>query len=245
MRFLTTTCLLLATTGCVSKKKYTALEDQLSMRDAELADARSSLGEMGKDKAEMERALKEMRARNLMAQGRIEEYRKLARALQAMTDAGKLEVKVVDGRMVVGLRTDVLFPSGSAKLSDEGKATIAELGSALATLDVKGFQVEGHTDTVPIKTKQYPSNWELASARAVSVVNVLQENGVPPEKLSAASFSQYKPTAMNSTDDGKAQNRRIEVVLLPDMSLLPGYQELNQLAGGGIADKEPAPPAEP
>ena len=82
---------------------------------------------------------------------------------------------------------------------------------------------------MPIHTEQFPSNWELASARALNVVRTLQEGGVPVGRLSAASFAENRPVDTNKTKEGKAANRRIEIVVVPDLSLLPGYEELEKL----------------
>ena len=132
--------------------------------------------------------------------------------------------------MVVSLGSDVLFPSGSAKLSAQGILTIKDVTAQLASIPNKSYQVEGHTDDVPISTAMFPSNWELASARALSVVKTMVEAGMPRERVSAASFGQFHPVADNKTPEGKSANRRIEIVIVPDLSSLPGYEELQKLS---------------
>jgi chemotaxis protein MotB len=132
--------------------------------------------------------------------------------------------------MVVQIGTDILFPSGSAELSKEGQAALPRVGAVLAQLKDNEYQVEGHTDNVPIKTSKYPSNWELAAARAITVVKTLNAAGVPSNQVSAASYAEYKPAATNETPEGKQANRRIEIVVVPDLSKLPGFEELNALA---------------
>ena len=89
--------------------------------------------------------------------------------------------------------------------------------------------MEGHTDNVPIRTEQFPSNWELASARALTVLKTMVDAGLPAARVSAASFGDSKPTAGNDTTDGKALNRRIEIVVVPDLSSLPGFDELQKV----------------
>lgn len=181
---------------------------------------------------EMQAALRELDARRAAAESRIGEYRQLLARFKSLIDAGKLRVKIVDGRMVVELATDILFGSGSADLSPAGKTAIVEVAQVLASIPDRKFQVEGHTDNVPIKTAQYPSNWELAAARALTVVKTLVEGGLPADRVSAASFGDQKPVAPNETPEGKAANRRIEIVVVPDLSSLPGFEELNKAAGG-------------
>jgi chemotaxis protein MotB len=177
---------------------------------------------------EMQRAMQELAARKAEADKRIAEFKSLAERFKKLIDAGKLRVKTVDGRMVVELATDILFDSGSASLSKGGKAAIIEVATVLKDIPDRSFQIEGHTDDVPMKGGAYASNWELASARAINVVKALVEGQMAPERLSAASFSQFKPAKANDTKEGKAANRRIEIVLVPDLSSLPGFDELQK-----------------
>jgi chemotaxis protein MotB len=138
-------------------------------------------------------------------------------------------VKIIDGRMVVALASDVLFTSGSAKLSEAGKTAIGEVSKLLADIPGRKFQVEGHTDNVPMKSAQYPTNWELAAARALSVVKTMVDAGMPVDRISAASFGENKPAKPNDSPEGKAANRRIEIVVVPDLSTLPGFDELKKV----------------
>lgn len=178
---------------------------------------------------EMKTALADLESRKAAAEKRVAEYQSLLDRFKKLIDAGKLSVKIVDGRMVVALATDVLFSSGSAELSPEGAAAITEVSQVLVTIPDRGFQVEGHTDNVPIKTDKYPSNWELASARALTVVRTMIAAGMPPNRVSAAAYGEFKPTAPNETPDGRKANRRIEIVVVPDLSSLPGFDELNKV----------------
>lgn len=179
---------------------------------------------------EMKTALADLSKRKAEADARLAEFRKLLDRFKGLIDAGKLQVKIVDGRMVVALASDVLFASGSAKLSDDGKAAIGEVAKVLAEIPDRKYQVEGHTDNVPMKTAHYPSNWELAAARALTVVKTMVEAGVPAARISAASFGEYKPAKANETPEGKAANRRIEIVVVPDLSSLPGFDELKRVS---------------
>jgi len=134
--------------------------------------------------------------------------------------------------MVLALPSDVLFESGSAKLNDVGKDTVRSVASVLVFMSNKRFQIEGHTDNVPISTTRFPSNWELAAARALVVVKSMVDGGMQHSALSAASYGEFHPAATNDTDQGRAENRRIEIVLLPDLSSLPGSEELQQAVAG-------------
>jgi chemotaxis protein MotB len=179
---------------------------------------------------EIKAALAELAERKAQADERVAAYRDMLARFKTLIDAGRLKVKIVNGRMVVELATDVLFASGKSDLSDGGRNALAEVGAVLKDIPERSFQVEGHTDNDPIKTAQFPSNWELGSARAVTVVRALIEAGVSPERVSAASFSEFHPVAGNDNAEGKAANRRIEIVVVPDLSQLPGFDELNALS---------------
>lgn len=182
-------------------------------------------------KLEQENARLKQRVERLddLAEQSLKAYRELAADLKPLIDRGILKVEVVDGRVTLGMASDVLFASGSAELSAKGKDTIAEIVTILKNKSKdRDFQIEGHTDNQPISTAQYPSNWHLGAARAVAVTEFMVSRGFPEDQLSAASFGDNAPVATNGTDAGRAQNRRIEIVVLPDLSDLPGYKKLMQ-----------------
>lgn len=237
---------LLLTAGCGHwKKQFAELQPQYDAEKAHAAELEAQLSASKENAArmagkaaeleasveEMERGIAELRAREAKAAQEVAAYKDLLARFKELIDAGTLRVKIVDGRMVVELATDILFGSGSAELSAPGKTALTQVASVLGAIPDRSFQVEGHTDSVAIKTKQYPSNWELAAARAITVVQALNAGGLPPERVSAASFAFYKPAASNDTPEGKAANRRIEIVVLPDLSGLPAFDELEELAG--------------
>jgi len=177
---------------------------------------------------EMKAALAELDKRKAEADRRLAESKKLLTQLRSMIDAGKLKVKIVEGRMVLALATDVLFASGSADLSPGGLATINEVTGVLLTIPERKFQVEGHTDNVPIHNSRFPSNWQLGAGRAITIVNTMVAAGMSPNRLSAASYGEFRPVAPNDSDLGKSSNRRIEIVVVPDLSMLPGFDELKK-----------------
>lgn len=207
------------------EERIAALEKEQALILKDRTRLESSVGEM-------QQALAELSKRKAEADARIAEYRGLLARFQSLIDAGKLKVKIVEGRMVVELASDVLFAPGSANLSKEGRAAIAEVAQLLATIPDRKFQVEGHTDNVPINTAVYPSNWELGAARATTVVKTMVDAGMPASRISAASFGESRPAQPNDTAEGRAANRRIEIVVVPDLSSLPGFEELNRAAQG-------------
>jgi chemotaxis protein MotB len=213
-----------------------ATEQKLAATQAELKKTSDDLATTIKDRAglkssveDMKSALDELSRRKAESDKRIAEYKNLLSRFQSLIDSGKLKVKIVDGRMVVALAADILFASGSAALSKEGKASVDEVAAVLSSIPDRKFQVEGHTDNVPIKTAQFPSNWELAAARSLTVLKSMVDAGLPADRVSAASFGESKPAVPNTTPEQKAANRRIEIVVVPDLSTLPGFDELQKV----------------
>lgn len=228
-----------------ARKQIATLEEQLAearrqleQLEAQRAELEGSLAQSLKDKTKlkatvsnMTAALAAQSARNILAEKRVAEFKKMLERFKPLIDAGRLNVRIVDGRMVLQLPSDVLFATGKSVLSPEGEATVMEVGRILALMPDRDFQVEGHTDNVPIRTKRFKNNWELASARALTVVEVMIETGVAPGQISAAGYADTRPAASNSSDDGRSKNRRIEIAVIPDLSKLPGFDELNKMAG--------------
>jgi chemotaxis protein MotB len=220
----------------------TGARGTIATKDEELRRAEGERGKLEADLAatvkdrsalkasveEMQTALAETNKRKAEAEKRLAESRALLGKLRARIDSGKLKVKLVEGRMVLALASDVLFASGSADLSPEGLATINEVSSVLLTIADRKFQIEGHTDNVPIKTARFPSNWFLGSARAITIVNTMVAAGLNPSRLSGASFGEFRPVATNDNEQGRMSNRRIEIVIVPDLSMLPGFDELKK-----------------
>jgi chemotaxis protein MotB len=117
------------------------------------------------------------------------------------------------GLVIKVLTDDLLFASGSATLDAQGDPLLSEIAVLLNVDEVHPVGVYGNTDDVPIQTGQFPSNWELSAARASTVVRFLAANGVAPDRLSATGYADMRPVASNETPGGRAQNRRVEVVL--------------------------------
>ncbi len=211
--------------------KSEALDKEAAALREEVSRLMSEKGELTTSVKDMSQALAELAARKKAADARIAEYKNLLTRFQALVDAGKLKVKVVGGRLVVELATDILFASGKATLSPAGKSALMEVAAILATMPDKRFQIEGHTDNVPIKTSQFPSNWELSSARSITVVKTLIEGGMSQGQVSAAAFGDSRPLVPNDSPAAKETNRRIEIVMVPDLSTLPGFEELSTIQG--------------
>jgi chemotaxis protein MotB len=137
----------------------------------------------------------------------------VARAMDQLVRKDMVTVRRSDFWIEVEMRTDILFPSGSARLADNAVDIIERLGGVLAPFP-NPIRVEGHTDNKPIKTAVFYSNWELSAARAGSVVRVLSTHGVSPERLAVIGYGEQRPLTTNDTADGRNANRRVVVVIL-------------------------------
>jgi chemotaxis protein MotB len=171
--------------------------------------------------------LEELRKQREAAEQRLLTFKKLIEKFQTMIDAGQLKVVVRNGRMLLSLPDAVLFDSGRTDLKPGGAAALARVAEVLGAMNDRSFLVAGHTDDVPIHTARFPSNWELSTARAVEVVNYLVSKGMKPQALGAAGYSQFDPVEQNDTPEHKARNRRIEIVLQPNLAELPSLEGLS------------------
>jgi chemotaxis protein MotB len=133
-------------------------------------------------------------------------------AMHPLIIQGLVDVEVGDGKVTIAIRSDILFPLGSATPSPEAQNVARLLGQVLRAFPVD-IRVEGHTDNVPVVSGRYRSNWELSAARAASVVHLLIDGGVQPGRLYAVAYGEYHPVAPNDTVDGRNANRRVVLVV--------------------------------
>ncbi|HNS97676.1 MAG TPA: OmpA family protein [Polyangiaceae bacterium] len=164
--------------------------------------------------------LEELRRAQAAAERRAQQMKQLIERFRKMADAGQLQVDIRKGRMVLQLPNDVLFDSGRAAVKPGGKLTLQEVASILRTIPNRQFQVAGHTDNEPIRSSNYPSNWYLSASRAIKVVEILVEDGVAAHTLSACGYGEFDPLHPNDSEENKAKNRRIEIVIQPNVDEL-------------------------
>ena len=139
--------------------------------------------------------------------------------------------------LVISLTGEILYEQGRAEIREQGREVLAMISDILKDIP-NDIMIEGHTDNVPIRTNEFPSNWELSTARAVNVIKFLiEERNVDPARLSAAGYSEYRPVADNSTAAGRAENRRVEVVVLNSQYTLNNGSENNTEAANNAADE--------
>lgn len=138
-------------------------------------------------------------------------------ALQAKVDAllesqSNLKSRINDEGVYLDLASEILFPIGRAALNDSGRALVQQAADVLKRTD-NVVMIEGHTDSIPIATRQFPSNWELSAARATAVLRQLQEEGISKNRMRAVAFADTQPLFLNNTPQGRAENRRVSILL--------------------------------
>jgi chemotaxis protein MotB len=135
--------------------------------------------------------------------------------------ADELSVYIKDGNVYVSLEEKLLFKSGSDKVNPQGKEALKTLAKVINSTKDITVDIEGHTDNVPIKTALFEDNWDLSTARATSIVRILTKDyGFDPERITASGKSQFHPVKANDSAEGRAGNRRTEVILSPDLNEL-------------------------
>jgi chemotaxis protein MotB len=189
------------------------LREKLAVSQAEAKRTKSDLAQALARAEELERQ-KEAELEKLKGT-----YDELVQSLKGEIEAGEIQIRRMKDRLSVNLESKVLFDSGRADLKGSGIEVLRKVGDQLAKIEGKRIQIEGHTDDDPIGGSLkniYPTNWELSTSRALAVVHFLQDEvGIGAERLSGAGYGEYQPAATNETLEGKAVNRRIEIVLLP------------------------------
>jgi chemotaxis protein MotB len=222
------------------EKQKTSLEQQIADLKKEKAELQSvidalkgQMGKLGSDKADllermakMKATLEDLERAKAAADKRNKAFRDLLAKFKQMVDAGKLQVEVRNGLMLVKLPDNILFDPGKTDLKKEGQDAIVQVTGILNGIEGRKFQVAGHTDNRPIgKNSKFKSNWELSSARALQVLDLMVNSGMDPRRLSAAGYADVLPIGSNDTDDGRRQNRRIEIVLVPNIEDLPSIDD--------------------
>jgi len=168
-------------------------------------------------------------------------YDELVGDLEAEVSAGQIEIERLREGLRLNVSDEVLFASGSAELDDTGRKVLVKVAGQLASLE-DFIEVRGHTDDRRIRgalAKRYPTNWELAAARSARVVRLLEERGVPGDRLAVVSLGPNDPIAPNDSSQGRARNRRIEIRLIPSR----GPAARSEAAASSPASAGPADPA--
>jgi len=234
---------------------------EASAATTQLVDANAKLGEERTSRAEAAQRLELLEAEkadllalknelSLQVQSKEEEIAKLQGTYQELEQKMQEEIKKGDirlsqsgGRIKVDLVDKILFDVGDSAVTARGSGVLSRVGAILANVQDKKIQVSGHTDDSPISDKlkeKYPTNWDLAAARAINVVRFLEEKAkVPGRSLVVAAYGPWEPISTNRNQSGRARNRRIEIVLTPALAPVPTDAEKAAAAAGA----KPAAPA--
>ena len=197
----------------------TTLRADRTVKDAELSTAKVDLE---RARAELEKSgseAKQLRDEVQRSAESKELHEPILTKLRADLKGSGVEITSQGGRITLTMLDTILFKTGEADLTPAGEAVLRKLEGALTAAKEKTIEVNGHTDNVPITTELkllYPTNWELSAARAINVVKFLQDKlKIAPDRLMPVGYGPHRPVASNATAKGRAQNRRIEITLLP------------------------------
>ena len=208
---------------------HAAANQQIDELKKQLTERGVSLDSMSASLAEQKKALEEYARRAEQLDQIRKRFEVLQTKLKKLTTLG-LKVEVRNNRMLIQLPGDILFDSGKDKLRDEGEKILLQVAEVIrsdADLNKRRFQVAGHTDSKPLVGGQFKDNWGLSTMRARSVVLLLTtKGGLNPPNWSAAGYADTDPVAANESEDGRAKNRRVELVVQPDVSEMLNLQTL-------------------
>lgn len=208
--------------------------------------------------SELEKKNADLTAKNGELQAKADELARLAAArkalhddlqaaLLALIDAGQLSISIRNGMVTLSMPSGVLFDSGRATVKKDAKQMLVQVAGAIKSVERK-FLIAGHTDNVSVKekkAKKFRDNWELASARAYSVYSIISSAGVPRANLAVAGFGDADPVGDNGSDEGKAANRRVEIIVMPNMAAIMPMMESAQMDEAPAEDGADEAPAEP
>jgi chemotaxis protein MotB len=185
-----------------------------------LAETQASLERVNAALAAVSNRLDEAQARIVELTEETKEAEKTQQSIEdemrKALESKDVTISELKGKLTVNILDQILFDSGEAELKSEGQKILEKIASVVAQHTNRQVHVIGHTDDVPIRRK-YGSNWELSSARALAAVRFLQEHaGINPRQLGAVGYGEFHPVAPNTSSEGRAKNRRIEVVILPE-----------------------------
>jgi chemotaxis protein MotB len=226
------------------KQQVAALDTQVVGSESKLRQAESQASSAQANLTATQEELATLRKQRAETEARLAAFKDLGEKFKKMIDSGKIEVKIRNGMPVMTLPAEVLFPSGSASLSRQGELAVMEVGVTLKQMPKRRFMVVGHTDSQPVKGSTFKDNWELSTARAVTVTKFLVSAGLNPKMMLAAGHGEHDPVASNKNKEGRDKNRRIDILLMPDLAEMPSLPgDETAPAGGAGAAPSPGTPS--
>ena len=209
-------------------KQKQAYSDLLNSSLSEAEKLHLALKNKNNDLEEKENLLKDRENRLIEMQALINRQDSITKALNNLVknallgfNSDELSIETKNGKVYVSLSDKLLFKSGSSSVENKGQEALGKLAQALEKNNEIDILIEGHTDNIPIKTALYKDNWDLSTARATSIVRILTENyRLDARKVTAAGKSEFFPKASNDIAEGRAKNRRTEIILSPKLEEL-------------------------
>jgi chemotaxis protein MotB len=202
----------------ILEAKSDSLSEVIAGQRQELADQEADLRELNLQNNELRTEVEELlREKEQEVQEMSSTYEELLNKMESEIEKGQVTISELKGKLTVNMVDAILFDSGKAEVKEAGMAVLQKVIDILKDVTDKAIRIEGHTDNVPISealAQKYPTNWELSARRAVNVTRFLQEQGLDPENLGAVAYGKYQPIADNDTVEGRALNRRIEIILV-------------------------------
>ena len=234
------------------KTQFESVEKELSHLRAEFDQKQAEAGALTDEIAESKKLIDDLRKEKEKA---AQAQKTLEAEMRSALQSKDVTISELQGKLTVNILDRVLFDSGEAELKPEGHKVLEQVAGVLVQYPKRQIHVIGHTDDVPIRVSarsRFASNWELSTARATAAVRFLQEQaGVDPRRLGAVGYSEFHPVADNTTAEGRAKNRRIAIVVLPEeLAAVDGPAPTGAPAAApetpkAEAPKPAAPPAEP
>ncbi|HUH04774.1 MAG TPA: OmpA family protein [Kofleriaceae bacterium] len=209
------------------------VKQQLTSCGEELSGEKETVTEQTARASALEVQLSTCEVQQSDASKQLAEFEEFTAKFRKMIDTGKLDVEFRRGQMIVKLPAAILFASGKADLSDDGRAALADVAAIFEKMPKRRFTIAGHTDSARVTNDSFTDNWDLSAARAVAVTRELVRKRVPAHNLVAAGYSKYDPIATNSSARGRERNRRIEIILEPVLREveLPTAKKPNRKSG--------------
>ncbi|ABB32772.1 OmpA/MotB domain protein [Geobacter metallireducens RCH3] len=205
--------------GADNKELEQVLRAKTDTLSQSVADLRQKVTDLETENTRLKAEIAETRkAREEKVREVSKTYEDLLDRMKGEIAQGQVTISELKGKLTVNMVDAILFDSGKAEVKQGGMEVLAKVVDILKGVQDKMIRIEGHTDNVQIVgnlTKRFPTNWELSAARAINVARYLQGQGIDPTVLVAVANGEYRPVASNDTEEGRAKNRRIEIVLVP------------------------------
>ncbi|HPL63775.1 MAG: OmpA family protein [Syntrophales bacterium] len=205
--------------GClVAKSTYLQKSEEAATCEQQNQKLKNDLAELSRKIAGQKEKIVALEKSKEEIKEESKTYSEMVEKMKSEVEKGQVTITELKGKLTLNMVDSILFDSGKAEVKEGGLAVLTKVVEVLKGAKDKSIRIEGHTDNVRIKgalAQRYPTNWELSAARAINVARYLQQEGIDPMILSAVAYGEFKPIAKNDSSEGRAKNRRIEIILVP------------------------------